>query len=100
VFVEQTTAAAKLCNVGAQDDSNTRESAIQTASQTAHAGRSCKCNQSKNQKVLHQALASFIFVQPGKAIQNKSRHSCKSPRNLWLDPCVIGGHGGSCCVIS
>jgi hypothetical protein len=63
-------------DVFAKNNANLTEGTIQAASQATHSGRSCEGNQGKNQKVFHQTLASLIFVQAGKGIQNKNHHGC------------------------
>jgi hypothetical protein len=52
-----------LSNVLAQYGADLAEGAIQTTGQSGHSCRSSEGNQSQNQEIFHQALASFIFVK-------------------------------------
>jgi len=65
---------SELSDVGTENAANCDESAVQTACKYTHSSRRCEGNQGKNQEVFNQALASLVFVQPGKRIQNESRH--------------------------
>jgi hypothetical protein len=92
--------AARLGDVAAQDNADLRKGAVQAFRQATHSGCSCERNQSKNQKVFNQALASFIVVQSGKGLQHKSHHKCGLLRIFRVrSQRVLGGRDGPCCRI-
>jgi hypothetical protein len=68
------TASRRLCNVSVYQAADLAERLIYAVGQNLHAGCASKSNQGQNQKVFHQALASFVVVQANQAIKHEHFH--------------------------